>query len=106
MYDSGRGVPTDRTAAAYWFLRAARQGDPEAQVQLDYQYAEGSGVPRDILQAFAWISLVVLRDDFGADETLDKIRTFLTERQMAAVKELSAELAKKIMGANPHRLRF
>ncbi len=65
MYDSGRGVPTDRTAAAYWFLRAARQGDPEAQVQLDYKYAEGSGVPRDILQAFAWISLVVLRDDFA-----------------------------------------
>ncbi len=106
MYDSGRGVPTDRTAAAYWFLRAARQGDPEAQVQLGYKYAEGSGVPRDIPLAVAWFSLVVLRDDFEADETLEKIRTFLTERQMAEARELSKELAVKIPGANPRRLRF
>ncbi len=55
-YLVGRGVPKDETEAAYWFRKAADQGDPAAQNQLGYLYSFGIGVQRDDEQAFRWFA--------------------------------------------------
>ena len=39
-----------------WFRRAAEQGDSEAQNNLGLAYYYGSGVPKDLLQAFMWFN--------------------------------------------------
>jgi TPR repeat protein len=53
-YFMGRGVPRDLSQSAYWYRKAANQGDPGAQVQLGYFYQAGIGVPRDDSEAVRW----------------------------------------------------
>jgi TPR repeat protein len=53
-YLVGRGVPRDLSQAAYWYRRAADQGNPTAQVDLGYLYTVGMGVSRDASEAAKW----------------------------------------------------
>lgn len=55
-YLAGRGVAKDSAQAAYWFRKAADQGDPEAQNEMGYLYTWGIGVDRDAGQAFRWFA--------------------------------------------------
>jgi TPR repeat protein len=42
-YFAGRGVPKDLTQSAYWYRKAADQGNPAAQVYLGYMYTGNEG---------------------------------------------------------------
>ena len=53
-YFAGRGVPKDLTQSAYWYRKAADQGNPAAQVYLGYMYTVGMGVPLDKAEAVRW----------------------------------------------------
>jgi TPR repeat protein len=53
-YFAGRGVPKDLTQSAYWYRKAADQGNPAAQVYLGYMYTVGMGVPQDKAEAVRW----------------------------------------------------
>jgi len=53
-YFVGRGVPRDLSQAAYWYRKAADQGNPTAQVDLGYMYTVGMGVSRDTAEAAKW----------------------------------------------------
>ncbi len=53
-YFAGRGVPKDLTQSAYWYRKAADQGNPAAQVYLGYMYTVGLGVPQDKAEAIRW----------------------------------------------------
>jgi TPR repeat protein len=53
-YFVGRGVPKDLYQAAYWYRKAADQGNPTAQVDLGYMYTVGMGVSRDMAEAARW----------------------------------------------------
>lgn len=55
-YLAGRGVAKDPVQAAYWFRKAADQGDPEAQNEMGYLYTWGIGVDKDAGQAFRWFA--------------------------------------------------
>ena len=52
-----RGLDRDTKKAAYWLQKAADRGDGEAQFMLGMIYGEGSGIPRDLVQAHMWFSL-------------------------------------------------
>ncbi len=56
-YFAGRGVVRDFKQSAYWFEMAAKQGDPQAQMQIGYFYDAGIGVPRDPELAAHWYQL-------------------------------------------------
>ncbi len=53
-YFAGRAMPKDLAQAAYWYRKAADQGDPAAQVYLGYLYTAGIGVPQDTAEAIRW----------------------------------------------------
>lgn len=53
-YFAGRGVPKDLTQSAYWYRKAADQGNPAAQVYLGYMYTVGIGLPEDKAEAIRW----------------------------------------------------
>jgi hypothetical protein len=53
-YFAGRGVPKDLAQSAYWYRKAADQGNPAAQVYLGYLYTAGLGVPQDTAEAIRW----------------------------------------------------
>jgi TPR repeat protein len=51
MSANGQGGPRNQAVAAAWFLRAARRGYGPAQLALADAFAEGRGVPRDVIRA-------------------------------------------------------
>jgi TPR repeat protein len=53
-YYVGHGVARDLNQSAYWYRKAAEQGDPGAQVDLGYLYLKGIGVKADPAQAARW----------------------------------------------------
>lgn len=53
-YLAGRGVPKDAERAAYWYRKAADQGDPSAEAELGYFYASGVGVQANQAEAAKW----------------------------------------------------
>lgn len=50
-YYYGRGVPQNYDEAFKWFLKAAEEGDSNAQVLVGYMYQEGQGVKQDYNKA-------------------------------------------------------
>jgi TPR repeat protein len=44
MYDFGKGVLKDDKQSAYWYQKAADQGDAKAQFNLGVKYTFGKGV--------------------------------------------------------------
>jgi TPR repeat protein len=56
-YLTGQGAPHDLKQAAYWYEKAAGQGDPAAQNQIGYLYQTGLGVPLDPIRAVHWYQL-------------------------------------------------
>lgn len=100
LYASGDEArfPRDDREAAAWFLKAAMQGHAEAQYRLGLCYFAGKGVPKDVLQAYAFL------DNAGnsledARQELSKIQKDMNDVQIIAGPKLSRELQKKI-GAN------
>jgi uncharacterized protein len=55
--DGSDGPPQDYAKAAHWFRLAAEQADPMAQYNLAIMYHEGTGVARDLVQAYVWYNL-------------------------------------------------
>src|SRR5262249_33425487 len=66
----GRGVPQDYGQAAYWYRRAAAQGDVTAQGWLGFMYRVGWGVPQDVTQAVQWLRRAAEQGDTGAQFNL------------------------------------
>ncbi len=67
MLYKGIGVAQSTHEAAYWFARAANQGQVEAQFFLGNMYAVGDGVPRSNIDAHMWCELAL---DGGLSEAL------------------------------------
>jgi TPR repeat protein len=53
-YMLGRGVERNPELSAYWYRKAADQGDPGAENELGYFYSLGFGVPANPQQAAKW----------------------------------------------------
>jgi hypothetical protein len=49
-----RGVPQNYANAAYWYRKAAEQGDQVSQFYLGWAYSRGQGVPRNYVEAARW----------------------------------------------------
>ena len=54
-YGTGEGPERDEQKAAYWYGKAAEQGDARAQLALAARYDEGLGVPKDPEAATRWL---------------------------------------------------
>jgi len=50
-------IPKDYALAAFWYRKAAEQGDASAQNSLASLYEAGQGVPQDYSEAYFWMSL-------------------------------------------------
>jgi TPR repeat protein len=55
LYRNGVGViPKDLAQAVYWYKKAAEQGDPNAQFELGWMYANEEGVAKDYKESLKW----------------------------------------------------
>lgn len=54
MYKNGQGVTQDYAEAMKWYLKAAEQGDAEAQRSSGSMYAQGLSIKQDYAEALNW----------------------------------------------------
>jgi hypothetical protein len=95
MYSTGRGVPKNSEAAAWWTLRAAEQGDARSQYLLGLMYDKGQGVPQDYVEAYKWLNLSSAHSPPGGRRYGARIReavaTKRTVGQLAEAQRRSLE---------------
>ena len=75
-YFAGRGVPKDLTQSAYWYRKAADQGNPAAQIFLGYMYTVGMGVPQDKAAAVRWYKRAASAGNAEAEVSLAALYMF------------------------------
>lgn len=66
------GTPRNEPLAAELFEKAANAGHLRAQINLGVLYMRGQGVPRDLVQARAWLEKAAAKDDPYALYTLGR----------------------------------
>ena len=93
-YVYGEGVAPDQGQAAMWYTRAASRGYGLAQRNLANMYRQGAeGIPRDLVQAHAWYSVLAKAGNPQDASQRDTLRHQLTEQQA----QQSTTLAKEIL---------
>ena len=84
LYDEGRAVDADIYLALKWYQRAARQGNPDAMMQLGFLYATGrSEIIQNPVLAWVWFARAATLKVDHAAEHRDRIAGVLTEPELA-----------------------
>ena len=94
VYSEGRGVATDNTKAATYFLKAARKGSAWAQYKIAEQFYNGAGVEKDLVQAYYFNNLPKDNDFNGIQFVNDlnkRLKLDMSARDLANAKALLAK---------------
>ncbi|HEY8390516.1 MAG TPA: tetratricopeptide repeat protein, partial [Clostridia bacterium] len=73
LYENGQGVTKDIQKAIYWNIKAAENGNIEAQYQLGYRFLRGMGVEADINLAKRWITSAAAKKHPDANTLLKQL---------------------------------
>ena len=76
-------------------VRAAEQGDAEAQYNLGLMYLEGLGVKQDNVEAYAWIRTAAAQGKSGTLEIRQALLREMTTSQENRAIELAREYREK-----------
>jgi len=93
LYDTGNGVPKDRSLAIYWFNQAAQQGDETSLWIIGRAYDDGNGVPASQILAYVYYDLAVRQGaSIDAPPRLlrDMVTRKLTADQLSQAKSISS----------------
>jgi uncharacterized protein len=93
----GLGVAQDYAEALKWYLRAADQGDANAQFRLGTMYEQGHGVPQDYILAHMHYDLAAaLQDGYKHPvNKRDNLEGRMTPEQIAEAQKLAREWKPK-----------
>ena len=86
---AGSGV--NDVAAAKLFQEAANQGFDKAQFNLGVMYFIGAGVPKDYIQAYAWLNLAAEQGFEQAKKEKEAIEAGMTPAEIDEAQKLSQE---------------
>jgi TPR repeat protein len=92
-------VAKDYVEAVKWYRKAAEQGHTEAQFNLGYCYANGQGVGKDKVEAYAWFSMAA-KADSDAAKSRDLLRKELTPQQFTDAQKRMKELRWQIAASD------
>ena len=81
-------------------LRLAERGDADAQFNLGNRYANGEGVPRNDVTAYAWWNIAAASGHEDAIENRSIIEESMTPAQIAEAQQLSTEIFERIQQGN------
>lgn len=93
MYATGVGVPKNTAEAVKWYLRAAEQGDGQAQLLVGKLLVN----LQDYAQAYAWLTVAAENGVFFAATYRSAVVHDMTPAQIAEGEQLSKELLKKYL---------
>ncbi|MFW5910449.1 MAG: tetratricopeptide repeat protein [Thiohalospira sp.] len=76
---------------ARWYRRTAEQGHAEAQNNLAFLYANGTGVPEDLVTAYMWFLLAAEGGCVRAVNALEAFRDRLDPEEKAEARRRARE---------------
>jgi hypothetical protein len=91
IFDHGGAVGRDPKRAASLFRKAALAGDPESQLEMGIRHERSDGVERDLIEAYAWLSLAAPVRATGAARLLDQLRPQLNLEELRRAEALAQE---------------
>lgn len=77
------------------FHSAADRGLTEAQLKLGVMYAEGKGVPQDMIQAYMWLDLAAIFEDDDVMDLRDAAASMMSSKEIEQAQQLSNEWLPK-----------
>lgn len=80
---------------AGWYSKQARRGSTGAQNNLGIMYANGRGVPKNYVVAYAWCDVAASTGHNEARRNRDRIAAHMDERDLSMARELSRDLVRK-----------
>ena len=89
MLASGEVDNAAENEAVVELRRLAEQGEADAQFDLGVMYAEGEGVRKDYVRAFARWNLAAAQGYEPALKVRDSLRELMTAKQIARAQKLS-----------------
>ncbi|WP_433736508.1 tetratricopeptide repeat protein [Pseudomonas putida] len=105
FYESGSGgVQKDDVKAAYWYRKAAENGQPYAQGKLAELYQEGRGVEKNVAEAKVWFGKAAAQNDMYAQESLAKI--LLESGGGSQDQKMAVELFRKAAEAGNPKAQY
>jgi len=81
------GLAKDMAAAVHWYLKAADQGMPTAQLALGKLLMEGKGVTQDDAAALQWLSLAHVNGSKRAEDYVKHLLKRMDPETVRAVRE-------------------
>jgi TPR repeat protein len=84
-------VKRDVAEAVRWFSLAADEGVAISQENLGVLYANGDGVPKDMIQAHRWLNLSRINGQGTAAEKLATIERGMSAQDIARATELAQQ---------------
>ena len=100
-YFRGEGGAQDTAAAASWVRKAAQRGIVDSQYNLGQLYQAGSGVPRDLAEAYKWFSIAAIGGDGPSRAAATELEDNLTTAQLAAAESAARGFQSTSNGSVP-----
>ncbi|MDE0452789.1 MAG: tetratricopeptide repeat protein [Gammaproteobacteria bacterium] len=97
--ESEKYGPPDLAQAATFYQTAASAGHTMAQYRLGLMFTRGDGVPKDEIQAYAWLRLAAIQGIEVAGAAASSIRQHMDPAQLAQAQAMSRNLGAKIFPA-------
>jgi TPR repeat protein len=88
-------VALDYKESVTWYRKAADQAFGPAQAGLCVMYANGRGVPQDLVLAHMWCDLAAAGDYKDAIKFRDSIASKMTPKQITEAQRLAREWKPK-----------
>lgn len=86
------------TTAMQYFLKAAKSGLAEAQMNAGVMYIRGEGVPeQDVIEGYAWLTLAMEGENSRAASMRESLSAKMTEEQKAKGNDRVLQLRKDII---------
>jgi hypothetical protein len=85
--DKKNGVPRDEKEAFRWFNKSAQDGNLAAQAKLGFLYSTGSGIPKDLNQAYFWAVLARAHGDESSKALATVLASGMRRRQAVAIEQ-------------------
>jgi TPR repeat protein len=93
--DNGLGVKKNENDAFKWYLKAAKQGHYSAMHNLAICYFEGSGVPINDIEAYAYFTCAAAAYP-ASQKALEKLNKKLSYNQIQKARLRASELQAQI----------
>ncbi len=90
------GLSAEDIATGY-YRPLAEQGEPYAQLTMGEIYYRGEDLPKDLVKAYAWLSVAAAQQVAEASELRDKVRAEMSEAQLAEGDALAREFVENFI---------